>query len=120
MPIPFKNKNITFGPPDSTAISYDSSAENAWYLDAYHRMIEKCAKLGIEVFVVLPPNYRPLNPAFHKRVQEVTPKSANIFVYNQEQKAYLDSNYFYDPSHLQQNGATLFTKELSDYLKKRK
>lgn len=120
MPIPFKNKNITFGPRDTTVVTYDSSAENTWYLEAYRRIVEKCKKLGIEIYVVLPPNYRPLNPAFLKRVEEVTPKSANIFVYNQAQKAYLDSNFFYDPSHLQQNGATLFTKELSDYLKKRK
>lgn len=116
MPIPFKNKAIIFGPRDTTAITYDVNAEAPRYMDAYKDILKKCAKLGIEVYVVLPPNYRPLNPAFFNRVKEVTPKSAEIFVYNQAQRAYADSNYFYDPSHLRQNGASLFSGELATFL----
>lgn len=120
MPIPFKNKSVVFGPRDTSNVSYDVSLEASWYVDAYKQIIDRCEELRIPIYVVLPPNYRPLNPAFLKRVEEVTPKSAEIFVYNQAQKAYADSNYFYDPSHLRQNGASLFTKELSDFLKDRK
>ena len=120
MPIPFNNKVVIFGARDTSNVTYDVSSEANWYVEAYKQIIEDCKALGIQIYVVLPPNYRPLNPAFLKRVKEVTPKSAEIFVYNQSQKAYADSNYFYDPSHLQQNGARLFTKEFSDYLKERK
>ena len=119
MPIPFKNKAVVFGPRDTTNVHYDVSMEAGWYVDAYKQIIDRCIELGIPIYVVLPPNYRPLNPAFLKRVQEVTPKSAKIFVYNQSQKAYADSNYFYDPSHLRQNGASLFSKELALYLRQR-
>ena len=119
MPIPFKNKEVVFGPRDTSNVNYDVSTELSWYVDAYRQIIENCTELGIQIYVVLPPNYQPLNPAFLKRVREVTPRSAGIFVYDQSNEAYADSNYFYDPSHLRQNGASLFSRELAELLKRK-
>ncbi len=116
MPIRFRNKEAIFGIRDTNIVTYNKTLENSFYVDSYLHILKTCEKENIKVYLAIPPNYKPMNPTFIARLKELTPKNVKAHIYNQSEKRYCDSLYFYDLTHLRRNGAKLYTKELADFL----
>ncbi|MEN9699658.1 MAG: hypothetical protein RLZZ301_856 [Bacteroidota bacterium] len=113
-----KNEHFQFKWVTPAQQIYDPSTERADYLAAYERIQQLCFEKKIQLVVAIPPNYQGPNAAFTKRVQELSSPRVPILLPNAQQKAYRDSAYYYDASHLRANGAEIYTHELNHYFER--
>ena len=74
-----------------------------------------CLAHQIEFYLVVPPNNQPLDKEFIKYIQSDLFSTSKYYLY-QLNYSTIDNCYFYDESHLNKNGATVFTGELSEFL----
>ena len=89
-------------------------------LEALKRFLERCDDYDIDLFLVFPPNYKPLNRSCLNTLQKIVGNRGHLYVYNIRNPIYLDKMYFYDENHLRYKGAKIFTHEISNYLNKMK
>ena len=54
--------------------------------------------------------------AFENRIRDLALPNSKFFIYDTTNSVYQNKLYFYDESHLNQKGATIFTSELSTFL----
>jgi hypothetical protein len=75
-----------------------------------------CKQSNIELYLVIPPNNEPLDLKFVSKLKQNCLPTTKFYSYK---KKYItkNNNYFYDVSHLNKNGAALFTKEVASLLK---
>ncbi len=111
MYVSYQKANQHFHFPEGKP-SYDISLEEEKYLKAFRVFQKRCLKNNIELHLVFSPNFRPHNFAFEQRITTISDKETNQILYNQNQPAYKDSNYFFDVNHLQYKGAKIFTDEI--------
>lgn len=109
---------ISFALPDSV-FRYDSYPrvypqieEDENKINAYIRFQERCLRENIKLITVFPPNFRAHNQSFENRVRELSLDKNVLYIYDQDNKAYLDSKYYYDSKHLKDEGAKIFTNEI--------
>ena len=67
---------------------------------------------------MFPPNFFPLNIDAVNRTKSLLISETQFYTYNTENPVCKDASYFYDLSHLYENGAEVFTSEIIDFLKK--
>lgn len=84
-----------------------------------HQFIEFqtiCKQSNVELYLVIPPNNEPLDLKFVSELKQNCLPTTKFYSYK---KKYFtkNNNYFYDVSHLNKNGAALFTKEVASLLK---
>ena len=118
MPLFKKNELFIFNGYQLEAQPYILDNELPEKILAYRQIQKLCAQHKIKLAVCIPPHYSDLNYGFIKRVQSLTSPQFPILLPDSTQKAYLDSNYYYDASHLRANGARIYSQEVALQLKK--
>lgn len=83
---------------------------------AFKNIIAICKENNIDIHYIFPPNYHSFNVKFYHRFLKELGPNPFVFVYNKEESAYNNQEFFYDESHLNAKGAQVFTSELSGYL----
>jgi hypothetical protein len=84
-----------------------------------HQFIEIqtiCKQSNIELYLVIPPNNEPLDLKFVSKLKQNCLPTTKFYSYKNNYFT-KNNNYFYDVSHLNKNGAALFTKEVASLLK---
>ena len=78
---------------------------------------EICTINKIQLFLVFPPNYNKINSLFKKRIIEFSKLSTKFIEYDISKFNKKSINYFYDQSHLNINGARIFTNDIIKKIK---
>jgi hypothetical protein len=102
---------------DNSAQSYTTEFEREEKKAAFKKFQDLCAKNGLKLVLVFPPNFKLHNVEFENRIREMSSVMVNYYIYNSENEIYSDKTYFFDESHLRKNGASIFTNELVNYLR---
>ena len=118
MPISWKSRNGE----DRYLVNYERDypidEEIPEKVDAFKKIVSACDEHNINLIVVFTPIRRAHSNSFEERIRELTGESGAIYVYDRENPAYRDAEYYHDGGHLLNTGAEIFTRELSDYLLK--
>ncbi|NEW78278.1 MAG: hypothetical protein GZ086_02395 [Gelidibacter sp.] len=86
-------------------------------LRAFKSIQKLCADNNIQLIFVFSPNYQKFNAAFEKRFQQLMLDENKIMVYDTLNPIYKNKDFYYDVSHLMKNGASIFTAEISTFIK---
>lgn len=119
MPFIKQNTNIDLKVNDNnTATTKEviNEPDKQEYILALKEIEELCRKNTIKLAFVFSPDYGPFNTNFVNRFTNLVNKDHSVFVYNIKNPVYKDSNNFYDISHLNKGGASIFTSEISDFI----
>ncbi|MGC4041434.1 MAG: hypothetical protein QM710_11795 [Flavobacterium sp.] len=119
MPISFQKKNEDWTPLE-TAIRYDRKKELKAKVASFKKIVALCQQKNIKLIIIQPPLFDAMDPAFHKRLAQLTAAKAQFFDYNHQDPIYTNKAYYYDRTHLNRKGAMIFTDEIIDYLKTNK
>ncbi|MEM0997973.1 MAG: hypothetical protein AAGN35_12860 [Bacteroidota bacterium] len=95
---------------------YNARKDVAWKVESLKKIATHCREYGIRFVLVYPPNYRPHSREFEAKLRQVLGPEVEHLVYNQDNPAYRDRQYFYDPDHLHLSGGRLFTEEIIERL----
>ena len=101
---------------DGQGHRYEPSRASQEKLEALEELMKLSQQNDITVYFVLPPNYFSFNTLFYDQFVEIVNGRFPILVYHKDDPSYRDKAYFYDQSHLNKKGATLLTREISNYL----
>lgn len=85
-------------------------------INSFKNILRISRENSIHLHIVFPPNFYKFNNLFKRRIMELTGESVSFFVYDIKDEMYKDKNMYFDPSHLNSEGARYFTKDLNDYL----
>ncbi|RRQ48837.1 hypothetical protein DZC72_14315 [Maribacter algicola] len=115
MPISFQKENIKFnyGKIDH----YSLNEENEVLINAFERFQKLCLTNDIDLHIVFPPNFKAHNPDFERRIKELSDKKVHHYIYSNSTSQYSDSDYYHDATHLNKDGAVLFTNQVIEYLR---
>lgn len=116
MPISFQKENEDWT-PSTRFEKYDSSKELKVKIDCFKKIIAMCKAKNIQLILVQPPLFDPMDGAFRERLKHLTANQVPFFDYNNQNPIYTNKDYFYDRTHLNRKGAMIFTDEIADYLK---
>jgi hypothetical protein len=114
MPVDFVNPK--FKPIYRNEVQpYDVNEELSSKRNAFFSIINQCKKNNINLVVTFSPNFSMPSKHFEDRIKSLAPNST-FFIYDTTKSVYQNKLYFYDESHLNKKGATIFTSELSAFL----
>ncbi len=116
MPIVFRSPKFN-SPFNTTNKSYDVAGEDSAKIGSFKRFLDLCRRNNIKVLLALAPNYGLATAGFAERVQAVAGESATVMQYDSTQQAYRNARYFYDAGHLTREGAEIFTREITDFIR---
>jgi len=115
MPL-IKKKNLDL--KYNSAISpYSKTKEAMDKINAFKSIQNLCHANDIELIYVFSPNFRPFNHNFYKRFKELIKPNEKVILFDKSKQVYQNPEYFYDYAHLLENGAEIFTSEISAFLK---
>ncbi len=98
--------------------NYDEKQELPEKLIQFQEIQQICKNKGIKLTYIFPPNFKYLNKQFENRIDKLKFSTTNKYVYNKNDKRYLEKPYFYNESHLNDRGAKVFTNEIAEFLNK--
>lgn len=101
----------------SSIKKYDRKKDLPEKINAFLLFHLTCINNNIQIVYVFPPNFKKLNPAFQLRIKELTENYPFFYCYDTFKTEYRNKIYFSDESHLNKNGARLFTNEIISYIK---
>lgn len=119
MPISFQKPDENWDTTTSFE-KYDSKKELKVKLKCFRKIIAMCQEKNIQLIIIQPPLFDPMDGAFKERLKQLTENKIPFFVYNHQNPIYKNKDYYYDRTHLNTKGAKIFTDELADYLKTNK
>jgi hypothetical protein len=115
LPVSFQKEAVNWDKVEQPL--YDRAKEDAVRVHAFEKIIETCKAQNIRLVCIIPPIYQgKADQVFVNRMKEVIKGRAELYHFNDQDKAYSDSNYFYDETHLKNNGATYFSIQLGQYI----
>lgn len=85
-------------------------------ITVFKNMINTSKEKNIKLVLLFPPNYRPPSQSFEDRIRTLSGENVYYHYYNKENPIYKNSDYYYDTDHLIQQGATIYTDEIVDFL----
>jgi hypothetical protein len=83
---------------------------------AFKRIIETCELNNIRILVVFPPVFKKHSLSFERRIRQLAGNKTYYYVYDTDNPIYSQMKYYYDETHLLQNGAGVFTDEIAVYI----
>ncbi|WP_397362222.1 hypothetical protein [Olleya sp. R77988] len=99
---------------------YNSKEEKESKLNAFRNIQNLCSENNIELIYVFSPDFRPFNLSFFNRFKKLVNKKEKLIIYDSLNSVYKNEKYFYDYAHLLQNGAEIFTSEISTFINQNK
>jgi hypothetical protein len=115
MPISYQRQDKTFE-YQNTIESYQIENESQNKRIAFLKLYELCVENKINLCLVFSPNYKVYDPSFEERIKYLTNCKAYYYAYDMSKKIYKNKSFFYDESHLQTQGAIIFTNEIVQFL----
>lgn len=115
MPISFQ-KDTEDWTPSKSFVKYNSKKELQVKLECFKKIVSMCQEKNIKLILIQPPLYDTMDPSFRGRLVELTENKIAFFDYNRQNPMYKNKEYFYDRTHLNLKGATVFTNEIAQYL----
>jgi hypothetical protein len=115
MPISFQKDNEDWT-PSMIVEKYNSKRELQVKLDCFKKIISMCQQKNIKLILIQPPLYDPMDIGFRERLKQLTHNKISFFDFNHQNPIYKNKDYFYDRTHLNRKGATIFTDEIAQYL----
>jgi hypothetical protein len=118
MPVSFRREGrvMEWGTADTL---YTEADEVAAKVSAFRKFVETCRQHSIDLVIVFPPNFKAQNNAFERRLETLAGDEAGRMSFDPRNPAYTDPQYFYDESHLTTEGAEIFTRDVSVFLRTR-
>lgn len=116
MPISFQSDKFDRKYSDTLSI-YAVGDELEYKRASFLRFIDLCNKNGIQLIIAFPPNFRKPTIGFESRIKFLANNKASFMHYDTTKVQYTEENYYFDGSHLKNNGAKLFTSELATFVK---
>lgn len=98
--------------------NYQSYYELENKVKAFKNFQVLCDANKIDLIIVFSPNYYKHSSIVEKRLKELSLDNVSFLVYDTENPIYYNTEFFYDLSHLRENGAIIFTNEIIGFLKK--
>lgn len=97
-------------------LPYSIAKESIVKKVAYQSILKQCEANNIQVVFAFSPNFAAHSKAFENRIRNLALPNSKFFIYDTTNLGYQNKSYFYDESHLNKRGATIFTSELSSFL----
>jgi len=104
---------------DDKIKGYSKLNENKKKIEAFLKIKQLCNQHNIKLFYVFSPSFCKFNSSFYARFT-LDYQNDNTILYDSLNPIYKEKEYFYDESHLNIIGATIFTKEISNYINQNK
>jgi hypothetical protein len=116
MPIRFQKPDENWDKPKMFK-KYNSANELKIKLEAFQKIIALCQENDIRLILISAPLFDPMDSAFKDRLRVLTSNKLELLESNSQNPIYKDKNYYYDRTHLNTKGATIFSNEIAQYLK---
>jgi hypothetical protein len=115
MPIRWQSKkfNRKFS---SRTVAYDQKKESVEKLTSFNNFLKLCRENDIKLLLACAPNFGDPTIGFKDRMTALK-GSSHVMMYDTTNSIYKNADYYFDPGHLQLNGATIFTAEIVEYIK---
>lgn len=97
---------------------YSREGELEVKINAFRAFESYCTQNGIPLLLIFPPYYGSFKPSISDRISELKAPTTAIWIYDTSTVEFKDKSYFFDGAHLQKNGATIFTAQLANFIKK--
>ena len=119
MPISWHNKkfNMQFA---NWYVTYDKKYEDENRIASFNNFIKICQDNNITLLFACAPNFGNPSIGFQNRIAELAGDSNNIMLYDTTNTIYRNADYYFDGAHLKLNGATIFTTEITNFIKAKK
>ncbi|OYU85072.1 MAG: hypothetical protein CFE24_03690 [Flavobacterium sp. BFFFF2] len=115
LPVSFQKEDVNWKKVEQPV--YDRAKEDSVRVRAFEKIIDICNLKKIRLVCVIPPIYQGnADQVFFNRMKEIIKGRAELYHFDEEDKSYSDFHYFYDETHLKNNGAIYFSKQLGQYL----
>jgi hypothetical protein len=98
--------------------TYDKENEVPAKIDSYLNFQRLCTSNNIKLVVVFPPNFKSYNSKFEERLRTLSNRNTVFYTYDTLNIEYKYKSFYYDESHLQRYGASIFTNEIIEQLRK--
>lgn len=98
---------------------YNAAIENTNKLKSFSRFIALCKQHNSTLLLALAPNFGNPTVGFKERITKYTDdKEVRLMMYDTLNSIYKNSSFYFDPGHLNRSGASVFTNELIENIRK--
>lgn len=117
MPISYQGKK--FNRKYATRyIRYDETKESESKTSSFRNFLKICSDNKINVLLALAPNFGNPTVGFFERMKKIADeKNYEVMMYDTTKPLYKNADYYFDAGHLTKDGASVFTNEISNYIK---
>lgn len=98
--------------------SYSREQELVQKIRSFRAFKDLCKENRIQFIVAIPPNFRVVTSGFKERLLQLMDGYGELWMYDQTNPVYSNSDYFFDNAHLQTSGSYVYTNELVHYFAK--
>lgn len=116
MPISFQKDGEDWRTPSTEVTPYNPEKELAVKVACFKKIVAICKKKNIQLVIIQPPLFDPMDKGFRQRLIELSDYKIPFFDYDKQNPIYENKDYYYDRTHLNRKGATIFTDEIARYL----
>ncbi|OBQ55392.1 hypothetical protein JJL45_08235 [Tamlana sp. s12] len=101
-------------------VEYSQGIEQNKKLIKFNNIKALCKNKDIELTFIIPPNFSRFNRSFYNRFKELVDEDNKVMIYDTLNVNYTQPHYFFDESHLNKEGAEIFTSEISLFINENK
>ena len=94
-------------------VPYKQEKESPELLGSFEYIMNACKKEGVELHIIIPPNYQSWSPGFNKRVKELVGETFTIHDFSADLQ---QKEFYFDNGHLNRKGALEFSKRIAERL----
>jgi hypothetical protein len=99
-------------------VIYNQANEIENKISSFTNFLKICHDNNIMLLLALAPNFGTPTIGFYERVKKISDKKKfPVMIYDSTKPLYKDPDYFYDAGHLKKNGASVFTSEISAFIR---
>lgn len=98
------------------AVIYNKEKESKEKLKSFNNFIRLCRENHIALLLACAPNFGDPTIGFTDRIKQLA-GDIPVMTYDSSNPVYKNPDYYFDLGHLKLNGATIFTSEISGYIK---
>jgi hypothetical protein len=106
------NRSFHFEP-----VVYNRNQEKPDKVQSLRNIIGMCHDNNITVLMACTPNFNMPSIGFSQRINQLAGRNNCVMEYDTTNTVYRNAEYYFDDAHLKLNGATIYTSEISAYIK---
>lgn len=113
MPISFQKQSIDWDLKTDTKL-YNPSIELASKVQSFKNIQQTCLEKNIKLIIVFIPTFKKFNATFYEHFLKLVDPNVIVFRYENSINPFEDRKYYHDLTHLNKNGAKLYTRLLAE------